>query len=123
MAHSAHRHALLAAGCLAALFLPPIARGESDLESCAQGSQGADATGNDCGSIERVSLAHRAAHPVHKPLVLKVSAPVEPKRAATAPQAKAPAQAPRLEASNDCAAGASGVDSTGNECNSIASTR
>jgi len=121
MAHSAHCHALLVASGLLALSLAPAAQAQLEVEGCSLGSQGADATGNDCGSIERVFVPSKITLASAKPLVQP-----RPARAPARPQVTpAPSKAPpqRIESPSACAMGASGVDSTGNECNAAASVR
>lgn len=93
----------------------------SDLADCALGSGGADATGNDCGTVARTedySRFHPAPRPAARsPLPLaRVSAKPAAPPAAPRPAANWP------EGQTSCAAATGGADPTGNECNGQSAT-
>lgn len=109
---------LLAAGAgfaLLALANPTLAQSQS--ESCSTGGHGADATGNDCGSLTLASGNLSQARPIHRRVVAVTrTEPHKQPLAMRTPAKERPAR-PHIESANACSMGGSGVDATGNDCN------
>lgn len=86
----------------------------SETSDCALGSGGADATGNDCGSVARTE-DHSRFHPRPRPAARSVAPAASAKLPPAPPAARPAVNWP--EGQTACAGVTGGADPTGNDCN------